>query len=102
MKSFICNCAAQICDISLESFGSYSYVTESMNTILSNTENAEAFLKRRKVQRDFIFRYLTEDEGVVIPKSSNKDQLVKKALEIWTIKKVFLEQIHLFTWGTKR
>lgn len=66
----------------------FESTSESMNTILSNTENAEAFLKRRKVQRDFIFRYLTEDEGVVIPKSSNKDQLVKKALEIWTIKKV--------------
>uniref|UniRef100_A0A8C7GUS9 NTF2 domain-containing protein n=1 Tax=Oncorhynchus kisutch TaxID=8019 RepID=A0A8C7GUS9_ONCKI len=89
--SFMCNCAAQICDISLESFGSYSYVTESIDAILSNTENTESFLKRRKVQRDFIFKYLTEDEGVVIPKNSNKDQLVKKALDVWTIEKVFLD-----------
>ncbi|XP_024245289.1 uncharacterized protein C3orf38 [Oncorhynchus tshawytscha] len=66
----------------------FESTSESIDAILSNTENTEAFLKRRKVQRDFIFKYLTEDEGVVIPKNSNKDQLVKKALDIWTIEKV--------------
>nr|XP_046226412.1 uncharacterized protein C3orf38 homolog [Oncorhynchus gorbuscha] len=68
--------------------GEIGGVGESIDAILSNTENTEAFLKRRKVQRDFIFKYLTEDEGVVIPKNINKDQLVKKALDVWTIEKV--------------
>ncbi|XP_064832605.1 uncharacterized protein C3orf38-like isoform X1 [Oncorhynchus masou masou] len=66
----------------------FESTSESIDAILSNTENTEAFLKRRKVQRDFIFKYLTEDVGVVIPKNSSKDQLVKKALDVWTIEKV--------------
>ncbi|XP_060910150.1 uncharacterized protein C3orf38 homolog [Labrus mixtus] len=55
---------------------------EATHTILSFTKNAEEFLKRKKVQRDLIFKYLTK-EGVVMPPNSEKHQLVKRTLQLW-------------------
>ncbi|KAM3608459.1 uncharacterized protein V6R79_026025 [Siganus canaliculatus] len=59
---------------------------EAIQTILSFTQNAEELLKRRKVYRDVIFRYLAE-EGVAMPPSSEKHQLVKRTLELWSFGK---------------
>ena len=44
-------------------------------------------MKRKKVQRDIIFKYLAS-EGVVIPTNSDKHQLVKATLEFWSSGKV--------------
>lgn len=60
---------------------------EARETILSFTKNAEELLKRKKVHRDIIFKYLAK-EGVAMPPSSEKQQLVKRTLELWSTAKV--------------
>ena len=60
---------------------------EATETILSFTKNAEELLRRKKVYRDLIFKYLAK-EGVVMPPSSEKHQLVKRTLELWSSGKV--------------
>ncbi|XP_034417377.1 uncharacterized protein C3orf38 homolog [Cyclopterus lumpus] len=57
--------------------------TEAMKTILTFTSNAQELLKRKKVFRDLIFKYLAK-EGVVMPPNSEKHQLVKRTLELWS------------------
>lgn len=64
-----------------------SVFTEAVETILSFSKNAEEFLRRKKVQRDLIFKYLV-NEGVVMPPNSEKHQLVKRTLELWSSGKV--------------
>ncbi|PWA31254.1 hypothetical protein CCH79_00002888, partial [Gambusia affinis] len=58
-------------------------VTEAMETILSFSKSAEELLRRRKVHRDLIFKYLVK-EGVTMPPTSEKHQLVKRTLELWS------------------
>lgn len=58
-----------------------------METILLYTQNAEELLKRKKVYRELIFRYLAQ-EGVAMPPNSEKHQLVKRTLELWSSGKV--------------
>ncbi|XP_017279330.1 uncharacterized protein C3orf38 homolog [Kryptolebias marmoratus] len=62
-------------------------VTEAMETILSFSKNAEELLKRKKVYRELIFKYLAK-EGVTMPPNSEKHQLVRRALELWSSVKV--------------
>ncbi|TNN03161.1 hypothetical protein fugu_000190 [Takifugu bimaculatus] len=57
--------------------------TEATDTILSFTKNAEEFLRRKKVHRDLIFKYLVK-EGVAMSPNSEKHQLVKRTLELWS------------------
>ncbi|XP_068428793.1 uncharacterized protein C3orf38 homolog [Clinocottus analis] len=57
--------------------------TEAIETIIAFTNNAEELLKRKKVVRDLIFKYLAK-EGVVMPPNSEKHQLVKRTLELWS------------------
>lgn len=61
--------------------------TEAIETILSFSKNAEELLKRKKVYRDLIFKYLSK-EGVTMSPSSEKHQLVKRTLELWSSVKV--------------
>ncbi|XP_041662496.1 uncharacterized protein C3orf38 homolog [Cheilinus undulatus] len=56
---------------------------EATQTILSFTKNAEEFLRRKKVHRDIIFKYLVK-EGVTMPPNSEKHQLVKRTLAHWS------------------
>ncbi|KAL6100639.1 uncharacterized protein ACO6RY_07735 [Pungitius sinensis] len=58
-------------------------VAEASETILCFTKTAEELLKRKKVHRDLIFKYLV-GEGVVMPPNSEKHQLVKRTLELWS------------------
>ncbi|XP_061579777.1 uncharacterized protein C3orf38 homolog [Cololabis saira] len=58
-------------------------LTEATEAILSFSKNAEELLRRKKVQRDLIFRYLAT-EGVAMPPSSEKHQLVKRTLQLWS------------------
>ncbi|KAK9537448.1 hypothetical protein VZT92_005064 [Zoarces viviparus] len=58
-------------------------VTEATETILSFTKNAEELLKRKKVHRDLVFKYLAK-EGVLMPPNSEKHQLVKRTLALWS------------------
>ncbi|XP_068185919.1 uncharacterized protein C3orf38 homolog [Antennarius striatus] len=65
-------------------------ITEAKDTILVFTKNAEELLKRKKVHRDLIFKYLAK-EGVVMSPTSEKHQLVKKALELWSSRKAVVD-----------
>nr|ACO13919.1 C3orf38 [Esox lucius] len=65
--------------------------TEAVEAILSYTKDAEELLKRRKVHRDIIFKYLAK-EGVVMPTDSDKNQLVKKTLQFWSTGKALDQQ----------
>ncbi|XP_054887254.1 uncharacterized protein C3orf38 homolog [Poeciliopsis prolifica] len=58
-------------------------VTEAMETILSFSKSAEELLRRRKVHRDLIFKYLVK-EGVIMTPTSDKHQLVQRTLELWS------------------
>ncbi|XP_032424645.1 uncharacterized protein C3orf38 homolog [Xiphophorus hellerii] len=58
-------------------------VTEAMETILSFSKSAEELLRRRKVHRDLIFKYLVK-EGLTMPPTSEKHQLIKRTLELWS------------------
>ncbi|KAM3849921.1 uncharacterized protein C3orf38 homolog [Diretmus argenteus] len=66
-------------------------VTEATEAILSYTKDAEELLKRKKVYRDVIFKYLAT-EGVVMPPNSEKHQLVKRTLEFWSSENVRIDQ----------
>ncbi|XP_034549681.1 uncharacterized protein C3orf38 homolog [Notolabrus celidotus] len=57
--------------------------SEAIETILSFSKNAEELLKRRKVYREAIFKYLAK-EGVAMPPNSEKHQLMKRTLEHWS------------------
>ncbi|AWP12926.1 DUF4518 domain containing protein [Scophthalmus maximus] len=58
-------------------------VAEATETILSFSKNAEELLRRKKVQRELIFKYLAK-EGVAMPPNSEKHQLVKRTLALWS------------------
>ncbi|XP_024264308.1 uncharacterized protein C3orf38 homolog isoform X1 [Oncorhynchus tshawytscha] len=58
-------------------------IAEAVEAILSYTKDTEELLKRKKVHRDVIFKYLAK-EGVVMPPNSEKHQLVKRTLEFWS------------------
>ncbi|XP_061548262.1 uncharacterized protein C3orf38 homolog isoform X1 [Phycodurus eques] len=66
-------------------------VTEARETIISFTKDAEELLKRKKVHRDIIFKYLAK-EGVAMPPSSEKHQLVKRTLELWSTAQTVVEE----------
>ncbi|KAI5107125.1 hypothetical protein C0J45_2763, partial [Silurus meridionalis] len=56
---------------------------EAIEAIISYSQSAEELLKRKKVHRDVIFKYLAA-ERVIISSSSDKHQLVQKTLELWS------------------
>lgn len=61
--------------------------SEALETILAFSKNAEELLKRKKVQRDLIFKYLA-NEGLAMPPNSEKHQLVRRTLDFWSSGKV--------------
>lgn len=65
----------------------YLFWPEATDTILSFTKNAEEFLRGKKVHRELIFKYLVK-EGVAMSPNSEKHQLVKRTLELWSSGKV--------------
>lgn len=65
---------------------------EAMDTILSFTKTAEELLRRKKVHRDLIFKYLAK-EGVVMAPNSEKHVLIKKTLELWLSNKVTKNEV---------
>ncbi|XP_026519791.1 uncharacterized protein C3orf38 homolog isoform X1 [Notechis scutatus] len=55
---------------------------EAINVILLYSQSAEELLKRKKVFREIIFKYLAT-KGVIVPPSSEKHQLVYRVKEYW-------------------
>ncbi|GAA6229462.1 uncharacterized protein C3orf38 homolog isoform X1 [Lates japonicus] len=66
-------------------------ITEATASILSFSRNAEELLRRKKVHRDLIFKYLAK-EGVAMPVNSEKHQLVKRTLELWSSGKAAVDE----------
>ena len=67
----------------------FAFYTDAMAAIVSYSNDAAELLKRRKVQRDIIFKYLAK-EGIVMPMNSDKTVLLKRTLEFWSSGKVRL------------
>uniref|UniRef100_A0A672TAI7 Uncharacterized protein n=1 Tax=Sinocyclocheilus grahami TaxID=75366 RepID=A0A672TAI7_SINGR len=55
---------------------------EAIEAIISYSQDAEELLKRKKVHRDVIFKYLAK-EGVAMPPNSDKQQLTRRTIEHW-------------------
>ncbi|XP_008282399.1 uncharacterized protein C3orf38 homolog [Stegastes partitus] len=68
-------------------------ISEATETILSFTKDAEELLRRKKVQRELIFKYLAK-EGVAMPPNSEKHQLVRRTLQLWSSAKVVVDESH--------
>lgn len=58
-------------------------LTEAIDAIIAYSQSAEELLKRKKVHRDVIFKYLAA-ENVHLNPNSDKHNLVKTTLELWT------------------
>ncbi|XP_060732374.1 uncharacterized protein C3orf38 homolog [Tachysurus vachellii] len=56
---------------------------EAIEAIIAYSQSAEELLKRKKVNREVIFKYLAA-EKVPLPPNSEKHQLIKRTLELWT------------------
>ncbi|KAK3543716.1 hypothetical protein QTP70_027217 [Hemibagrus guttatus] len=57
--------------------------SEAIEAIIAYSQTAEELLKRKKVHRDVIFKYLASEKVHLNP-NSDKHQLVKTTLELWT------------------
>ncbi|XP_069492874.1 uncharacterized protein C3orf38 homolog [Ambystoma mexicanum] len=55
---------------------------ETIRVILTYSESATELLKRKKVHRDCIFKYLAK-RNVIVPPTAEKNQLIQRALEHW-------------------
>ncbi|XP_075450124.1 uncharacterized protein C3orf38 homolog [Ascaphus truei] len=55
---------------------------EAIHAVLTYSQSATELLKRRKVQRDEIFKYLVMQNIAVLP-TSEKHQLIQRVLEHW-------------------
>ncbi|XP_025914120.1 uncharacterized protein C3orf38 homolog [Apteryx rowi] len=55
---------------------------EAIHAILVYSQSAEELLKRRKVYREIIFKYLAI-QGIPVPPSSEKHQLIDRAKQYW-------------------
>lgn len=58
---------------------------DAIEAILSFTMNVKVLLRRKKVRREHVFQYLAENQ-VFVPGAADKQQLIKKVMELWEIK----------------
>lgn len=56
---------------------------EAIDAIIAYSQDAEELLKRKKVHRDVIFKYLA-NEGVVMVPNTEKHQLIRRTIEFWS------------------
>lgn len=56
---------------------------EAIEAIITYSQDAEELLKRKKVHRDVIFKYLAI-EGVAMLPNADKPQLIRRTLEFWS------------------
>lgn len=77
-----------------------SVCVEAKQTILSFTKNAEELLKRKKVNRELIFKYLA-GEGVAMSPNTEKHQLVRRTLQHWSSGMVSLWSPSCLVTGSK-
>lgn len=58
---------------------------DAIEAIISFTMNVKVLLRRKKVRREHVFQYLAENQ-VFVPSTADKQQLIKKVMELWEIK----------------
>ncbi|KAM9390210.1 uncharacterized protein C3orf38 homolog [Phaethornis superciliosus] len=56
---------------------------EAIHAILVYSQNVEELLKRRKVYREILFKYLAV-HGILVPPSSEKNQLIEHVKQYWS------------------
>uniref|UniRef100_A0A8C2BIW5 Chromosome 3 open reading frame 38 n=2 Tax=Cyprinus carpio TaxID=7962 RepID=A0A8C2BIW5_CYPCA len=56
---------------------------EAIEAIITYSQDAEELLKRKKVHREVIFKYLA-NEGVAVLPNSEKQQLIRRTIEYWS------------------
>ncbi|XP_034043136.1 uncharacterized protein C3orf38 homolog [Thalassophryne amazonica] len=72
-----------LCDTVTKKMIAVESSTEAVEAILTYSTSAEELLRRKKVHRELLFSYLVK-EGVVMSTNSEKHQLVKRTLELWS------------------
>ncbi|XP_023683379.2 uncharacterized protein C3orf38 homolog [Paramormyrops kingsleyae] len=71
-----------LCDTVTNRMIAVANAKEAREAILAYSQDAEELLKRKKVHRDVIFKYLAA-QNVVVPPTAEKSQLVKATLQLW-------------------
>ena len=56
--------------------------TDAINTIILHTDNAADLLKRRKIKKELLFKYLHVKQVPINPKA-DKNVHVSQVLELW-------------------
>lgn len=74
---------------------SISCSTEAIDAIIAYSQDAEELLKRKKVHRDVIFKYLA-NEGVVMVPNTEKHQLIRRTIEFWSSGEVGIIFLNVF------
>uniref|UniRef100_A0A8C9FCI9 Chromosome 3 open reading frame 38 n=1 Tax=Pavo cristatus TaxID=9049 RepID=A0A8C9FCI9_PAVCR len=78
----------------LQPLTSISSLAEAIQAILIYSQSAEELLKRRKVYREIIFKYLAV-QGIAVPPSSEKHQLIACVRQNRLIDKPYKTTLHL-------
>uniref|UniRef100_A0A8C2G5T5 Chromosome 3 open reading frame 38 n=1 Tax=Cyprinus carpio TaxID=7962 RepID=A0A8C2G5T5_CYPCA len=69
---------------------------EAIEAIITYSQDAEELLKRKKVHREVIFKYLA-NEGVAVLPNSEKQQLIRRTIEYWSSGETgFVDQGHIY------
>ncbi|XP_064167983.1 uncharacterized protein C3orf38 homolog [Anguilla rostrata] len=73
-----------LCDTVTNRMIAVENTREAMDAILTYSQSAEELLKRKKVYREVIFKYLAS-EGIAMPPDAEKNQLVRRTLQFWAL-----------------
>jgi len=68
------------------------FIAEAVEAILVYTTSPAELLRRKKVKREVLFRYL-HGEGVVIAPNTDKYSIIHRILELWGSKAVPLNYL---------
>lgn len=60
----------------------YNFLLDAIRAILVYSQSVEELLRRRKVHREVIFKYLAT-QGVIIPPATEKHNLIQHAKDYW-------------------
>lgn len=58
------------------------FFLDAVHAILVYSQNVEELLRRKKVHREVIFRYLAT-QGVIVPPTTEKHNLIQYAKDYW-------------------
>ncbi|XP_071476653.1 uncharacterized protein C3orf38 homolog [Diadema antillarum] len=67
---------------------------EAIKAIIMYTDNAEEFLRRKRVKRDLLFTYLAECNVAISPQS-DKSALIRRVMEYWQSPPVAEQSVRL-------